>query len=490
MTNSSNVLFDECVRSVEGTGSSELDNLFVNGYPVSIEVEPDKTMEIQTVEILPDNNLRINQNKYEPIGTRSRGKGNTSMHNTISAFAVKAKEELKIPNNPKQAMESAQSEQWEESIKAEINSWVKNKCITVIKRSDVKPYHRVLDHKWVFKIKQSIDGVIERFKARCNILGNLQREGFDYDETFAPVVRYTTVRSLIALAASRNYVLHQMDVDTAFLYGELPDEIPIYTGIPHGYVIPDEFKHMNPKDLVAKVNKAIYGLKQSPRLWNLTLDKTMKSKGFTKSKTEPCLYYRERGGEVVYVAVFVDDLVIAGSTLSAVNEFKSDMKSTYNMKDLGELKYSLGIQVYRNADKSITLNQSKYIDDVLRRFGLLNAHSEPTPMIQGIKLSKSMCVKTEEQMLKAQQFPYREIVGSVMYLMISTRPDISYAVGQLAMYMNDHGPQHHAAALHLLRYIKGTRDLGITYRRTENEEITGYSDSDWAANVDTRRSTM
>jgi hypothetical protein len=159
------------------------------------------------------------------------------------------------------------------------------------------------------------------------------------------------------------------------------------------------------------------------------------------------------------------------------------------MKDLGELEYCLGIEIKRSSSGQLTLFQGKYIDDIIKRFGLEKAHTEPIPMQHNLKLSKSMSPTKPEDIEKSNKFSYREIVGSLMYLMISTRPDISYAVGQLAMFLNCYGREHHAAALHLLKYIKGTRDLGITYSPDSSLEVFGYSDADWASNIDTRRST-
>ena len=190
----------------------------------------------------------------------------------------------------------------------------------------------------------------------------------------------------------------------------------------------------------------------------------------------------------MYVAVFVDDLVIESGSTARITDFKRGLESNYAMKDLGELQYCLGIRIQRQPNGSITLNQSKYIEDVVARFGLQAAHSEPTPMEQGLHLSKSMSPKTPSEIEKCSKFPYREIVGSLMYLMVSTRPDIAYAVGQLAMFLNCSGPQHHAAATRLLRYVKGSKSLCLTYSPGKSLQVFGYSDADWAACVDTRRS--
>jgi len=378
---------------------------------------------------------------------------------------------------------------WMTAIRAEIKSLVDNKTFTVMRRPSGI---RCLGLKWVFKVKENQDGTLARYKARCTALGNLQRDGFDYDETFSPVVRYSTVRTLLAVAAQRDLHVHQMDVDTAFLYGVMSEEPEIYVTVPEDYPIPEDLQDVPREQLVARVDKAIYGLKQSPRLWNKHIDDTMHARGFTKSAIDPCLYHRkdDQGGEV-YVTIYVDDLIIAASSPELITQFKDELKDIYAMKDLGELKYCLGMEIHHDwLRHTITVKQTKYISDILRRFGMDNCKSVTLPMDPGVKLSKSMSPSTLEGRAEADRYPYREVVGSLMYLMITSRPDISFAVGQLAMYMNCHGPQHHAAAQHVLRYLQGTRDVGLTYGLDRSAlSVSGYSDADWGAHVDTRRST-
>jgi hypothetical protein len=282
-----------------------------------------------------------------------------------------------------------------------------------------------------------------------------------------------------------------MDVDTAFLYGVMTGEPNIYVQVPEGYPIPDSLAQVPRENLVARVDKAIYGLKQSPRLWNKHIDDTMLQHKFTKSEIDPCLYHRKTSRGEVYVTIYVDDLIIAASSLALIDDFKDELKDVYAMKDLGELKYCLGMEVDHNwAEHTISIKQTKYILDVLRRFGMSNCKPAKLPMDPGVKLSKAMSPTTPDEIAEANRFPYREIVGSLMYLMITSRPDISFAVGQLAMYMNCHGSQHHAAAQHVLRYLKGTTDVGLTYGLDQGTlSLSGYSDADWGAHLDTRRST-
>ena len=248
------------------------------------------------------------------------------------------------------------------------------------------------------------------------------------------------------------------------------------------YPVPEHLK--NVPNLVCKVNKAIYGLKQSPRLWNKNIDNNMLKLGFIKSNYDPCLYIRQRNGQTVYATIYVDDIIIAGTTLAVVNEFKNQLKNQYKCKDLGELNYCLGMEITRDSiTKNITLSQKKYIRDVLKRFGHENSKPALTPLEPGIQLELS------EQGGENSNYPYREVVGSLMYLMVSTRPDISFAVSYLARYLNNHGRVHHAAANNLLRYLKYTQDLGITYHHNRSFDLIGFSDSDWASDINTRKST-
>jgi hypothetical protein len=474
VTNTSNVIFDEAGTYSGEVGQSDdvstLDFLLEKQGAESVANPPPAPKKVY-----------VNPRQPQWESTRVLRSANQTAAE-VQERALSACERM-VPRSFKQAMASPEAEEWKSAIDAENASLLRNKTFTIVERPRGI---RVLGLKWVFKVKENADGSVERYKARCTALGNLQREGFDYEETFSPVVRYSTLRTLLAVASARKYIVHHMDVDTAFLYGRMPRGSPIYTTIPEGYSVPAELQ--GKENLVARVDRAIYGLKQSPRLWNQTIDCTLKKYGFNVSSNDVCLYSRQQNGETLYVTIFVDDLVIAGSNITAINEFKSELRQEYNMKDLGEINFCLGMEVSYDDNHCYSLSQSKYIGDVLRRFGMSNCNPSPIPMETGCKLSKSMAPSTPQEEAAAAIFPYREIVGSLMYLMVSTRPDIGYAVGQLAKFMNCHGPQHHAAAIHLLRYIKGTQHCCIKYGSSDLT-LTGYSDSDWASDVDSRRST-
>lgn len=253
---------------------------------------------------------------------------------------------------------------------------------------------RSIGTKWVFKVKADVLGYVDRFKARCTALGNLQREGIDYSETFSPVVRHSSLRMLLALSAQKDLVVHQMDVDTAFLYGLLPeDELPVYIDVPHGYPIPIELKDVPANQLVCRAIKGIYGLKQSPRLWNANIHATMLRLGFVQFPSEPCMYSKGTAGKEIYVAIYVDDLVIATSDMSEMQSFKEELFCTYKMKDLGPIKHLLGMEVTQDLiNGTIKITQSNYIEEVLRRFGMLDCKPCNVPMSSALSLCKATVI--------------------------------------------------------------------------------------------------
>ena len=477
---SSNVIFDESMTNPDKCPVEDVEQLFAHD-PEEQADQPPLPPPAADLSEAPLRQRLIAELEAAPVSSRLRH--HSFLAQVLSARAKHTFEKLE-PATIKQALASTDKDKWLEAISAENNSLSKNLTFTVMP----KPSRCfALGLKWVFKVKTDSDGNIQRYKARCTALGNLQREGIDFDETFSPVVRYSTLRALLAMSAQKGMVVHNMDVDTAFLYGKLPeDDDPVYVKVPYGYPIPKKYSHYSEEDLVCRVHKSIYGLKQSPRLWNLTIDDFMRSKGFKRSESDHCLYSRLNNGEELYVALYVDDLIISGSKLSTVERFKSQLKQRFNMKDLGPLTSCLGMEIKQDpTNGTITVSQSKYIGEILRRFGMSDkmSRSSPVPMEPGLKLFACKDAATSN-------YPYREVVGSLMYLMTSTRPDISFAVGKLSRYLNSHGPDHHAAAQQVLRYLHGTPNVGLTFRKSaDSPSLLCYSDSDWASDVETRRST-
>ena len=335
----------------------------------------------------------------------------------IEEFAMKA--DIDVPTTYIKATKGPERHKWIPSIAKETQSLFDRDVFKVIPISTLPEGAQVLKKKWVFDKKA--DG---RYKSRYTIKGCGQREGIDYDEVFAPVVRYSTLRVLCALSAAYDYHLHQMDVDTAFLYGRLGDDDPqVFCELPEDYPIPEEYRHIDRKKLCGLALSAIYGLKQASRTFYLALQLFLLEKlGFTRSDSDPCLYFKEVRGVPIWVAVFVDDLAIASHDLALIKAFKKDMRSEYDMKDLDEMKKILGIEVIRDWEKgTLTLVQTKYMEDMLKKFDVYFNADKPDkkrrlPMNSGKadRLSISHCPTTTEERELADRFPYREVVGSCM----------------------------------------------------------------------------
>ena len=336
---------------------------------------------------------------------------------------------------------------------------------------------KTVGSKWVYKIKTGADGSVQRYKARLVAQGFTQKYGTDFDETFCPVVRQGSLRLLIALSVQNGLTLHQVDVTTAFLNGTLEEEV--YMHQPEGFV------YQRKEELVCKLKKSIYGLKQSPRCWNTTLDTYLKELGFTQTASDPCIYYRKTGGDMLYIGVYVDDIILGAKTEKQLQEIKDELSKEFEIKDLGKLKYFLGMKVVQDeASKSIWIGQPAYTEDVLKRFGMENCKPTSTPVNASSKLQPAT-----DQDEPVNQTEFQSAIGSLMYLAVSTRPDIAYAVNNLAKFISKPQKEHWTALKRVLRYLKDTVNYGILYRQEGSNECIGYSDADWAGDVSDRRST-
>ena len=372
---------------------------------------------------------------------------------------------------PENYTEAAGDRAWQDAMKAELDMIEKNNTWELVDRPTSKP---VIGVKWVYKIKQNLDGTISKYKARLVAKGYAQKPGIDYNETFAPVARLDTIRTIIALASKKNWKLFQLDVKSAFLNGMLDEEV--FVEQPEGFIV------QGAGHKVYKLIKALYGLKQAPRAWYSEIDTYLKMSRFKRSASEPTLYTRiDTDGNQLIVSIYVDDIVYTGSSESMMNEFKREMMQRYEMSDLGLLHHFLGMGVLQS-DKSIFIQQSKYAKSLLEKFGLADCKPVSIPLVTGEKLRR------EDGSELADENLYRKIVGSLLYL-TATRPDVMYAASLLSRFMNQPTRKHMGVARRVLRYIQGTLEYGIEYAKHKSETLVGFCDADWGGSEDDSRST-
>ena len=378
---------------------------------------------------------------------------------------------LAEPQSYQEAIGGEQSEIWRRSMDDEMRSLLENGTWELVPKPEgLKP----VPMKWVYKIKRDAAGNVERFKSRLVAKGFLQRQGVDFEEVYAPVSKHTTLRALLGVVAARDLELHQLDVKTAFLNGELEEEI--YMQQPQGY------EQGGPK-MVCRLKKTIYGLRQAPRAWHQRLKAELGEIEFQPSEADAALFTGVVDGERVWVVVWVDDILIAAAGEQRVTKVKAHLSGKFDVRDLGPAEFFLGMELTRDRGAhTIKLTQKKLTKELLGRYGLRTAKARSTPLSSGEKLQKN------GDPLDTDKYPYSELVGSLLYLSVCTRPDIAQAVGALARYMADPTEAHWRAALGVVRYLAGTAELGVTFGGSA-EPLVGYADADYGGDVDSRRST-
>ncbi|KAJ9561697.1 hypothetical protein OSB04_006857 [Centaurea solstitialis] len=503
-----------------------------------VEAQPETVEEVQTQDLRRSTRVRQEPDRY------------------LGFLVFQDDGDLNEPTSYGEAVSGSESEQWQEAMKAEMQSMYDNQ---VWELTDLPQHCRAVGRKWVFKKKTDMDGNVHTFKARLVAKCFTQTHGIDYDETFSPIAMLKSIRISMAISAYFNYEIWQMDVKTAFLNGKLTEDV--YMQQPEGFV-----DSKNP-DKVCKLLKSVYGLKQASRSWNLHFDERIKEFGFAKSEFEPCVYTKFSGSVVTLLVLYVDDILLIGNDVPVgflcvprikrrkLNRFvrvlpgmleldppvidqtkiplagvgprydekqlrinqrtknrtgfalgsapvskeeggenflnvKTWLSKCFQMKDLGEAAYIVGIKIYRNRSRRlIGLSQGTYIDKILKRFKMDESKKGFIPMQHGIVLSKAQCPVSSEDQDKIKLIPYASAIGSIMYAMLCTRPDVAYSISVTSRYQQNPGEAHWVAVKNILKYMRRTKEMLLVFGRSEDEiSVTCYSDASFQTDRDDYKS--
>ncbi|GJT83981.1 putative RNA-directed DNA polymerase [Tanacetum coccineum] len=369
--------------------------------------------------------------------------------------------DLNEPANYKAALSDPEFEKWLVAMNEEMQSMNDNK---VWKLVVLPPNAKVVKSKWIYKKKTDMDGKVYIYKARLVAKGFTQTYGVDYEETFSPVADIRAIRILIAIAAYYDYEIWQMDVKTAFLNGFLEEEI--YMEQPEGFIDP------NHPSKVCKLQRSIYGLKQASRSWNKRFDEEIKKFGFHQNLDEPCVYQKASGSNVIFLILYVDDIILMGNHIPSLQEVKDYLGKCFSMKDLGEAAFILGIKIYRDRSRRlIGLSQNAYLDKILKRYRMDNSKRSSIPMQVDLHLKKFQCATTSVEMKRIQNVPYASAVGSIMYAVRCTRPDVAFAQNITSRFQQNPGEAHWTAVKNILKYLRNTKDTFLVYGGNPEAEL-------------------
>lgn len=420
----------------------------------------DESVEIDNERLDPTYVTRAQiPTNVEPARTRSYPLSLLNMH--VAFF-------IKEPKTFKQAIECREKEKWLTAMREEHDSLVKNETWKLVDRPKDR---NVVNNRWIFKVKQNSDGSVERYKARLVARGFTQEYGFDYLETFSPVVRFTSIRLILAEAAQRKMQLKQFDVRTAFLNGDLIEEIYMEQ--------PTEFTDIS--DKVCKLQRSLYGLKQASRCWNKKFKDFIQLFGFITCKADSCVFVSRKNGQLTVLAIHVDDGLIISDSMECIESVLNFLCDKFEIKSMN-VDCFLGLQIEQRKNGSIFVHQSTYANRILEKFNMKECNAVATP-------SDSNKVLHGFADSEPTKYPYREAVGSLMYLSVATRPDIMYAVAIVSRFLEKPTIVHVKAVKRIFKYLKNTINYGIFYVSGGESQLIGYSDADHAGDIETRRST-
>ena len=382
----------------------------------------------------------------------------------------------------KEALGGDERKEWIEAIEAELSQIKKLHTWDLI---DAPHGTNVIPCRYVFRRKRDADGNIARYKARLVAKGYKQEFGVDYTETFAPTVRPATLQILLSFGAQKNASIHQIDIKNAYLNSYLKDDEIIHMQLPPLY---HEFRQLpknlqNAKNIAARLYRPLYGTKQGARTWYLKVVDTFTSLGYTVSMADEGVFYKIDNDRYIISAVATDDFTIIADSNKSVDLLKKQIRERFEITDLGPINWLLGVKITRNLeDHTISLSQQSYIEQILTRFGLEESRAATTPLEPGIDLTPDSPSVSPTLLTPSEKTKYREMIGSLMYVSVMTRPDITFAVSTLSQYLETPHSTHLKAVTRVFRYLLGTKGIQLVLGGSQCK-ITGYSDADWASHL-------
>ena len=462
-----NVKFIEQEDNIQTPNKAE-DDITEHKQETFIKLPPHQSKETKEG---PQSNKELNleQIANKPTRTSRINYKESKTYNKVNAIIDTANDEPSI----KDALSSANKEEWEKAIQSEIQNLVERGTWSEVPKTNNE---NIIDSKIVLKRKRDENGNISKYKARLVARGFEQVEGLNYSGTFAPVVNWVTILICIIYAVNQNLLISQIDFESAYLNANIDTEIFMQP--------PKEIASMFKESTLLKLHKSIYGLKQAGKLWNETLNDALKKFGWEKSECDACLLKRTKPNLQILL-VYVDDILIISKSTKEAEDIKKELKSIFKIKDLGKLKFFLGIEFnFDKINKSFKINQKTSIERMLFSESTLKQRIESVPFLTGNNHKKYLQIAEPKETQK-----YQAIVGKLLYIARMTRPDICFAVSIAARYASNPGPAHFQIVEKIIRYLNSTKDNELSFDCQETSAINSYCDADWAGDINDRKST-
>ena len=390
--------------------------------------------------------------------------------------------DIPIPRGYRQALEGRWASYWREAICKELNGLMARGTWRPVYRDELPEGVNIMNCHMVFTVKRLSDGAIEKFKCRLVANGNTQKQGVDFDRIFSTVVKITTIRVVLAIAAANDYNLTSIDVCQAYLQGKLEEDL--YMQMPPG--LPSRSR--DGRRLVVKLERSIYGLKQAGRVWWQLLTSFLLEWGFKQSTIDVCLYtYTSPSGSILWLLVWVDDTIIVDNDNDLRERFVSDLGKRFPIEDKHDLEWILGVKVSRDRKKrALTLSQEMYVQDLCKRHaslieGLTKRFDSPADPKAALSPEQSPQAGSTEWMdMQSRRADYMALVGGYLWLANVTRPEIAYIASQLARFVSNPGKVHYAAAIRVLLYLQGSSSRTLSFQPVSTRPFRVFVDSDWA----------